>query len=120
MVSLAVPLSSQPGKDTCPSQSTQQKAPSFYILLFPTIVLLLRAVVESYSSWLTVLLALGSERLSAVPALSTHGSSLPASFLNRRISCLYLQWGSSTIIACVVTIPSNPWKCTLCLVFAVC
>lgn len=86
------------GKCTRRSHSVHHKA-SFEILLFPTMALLLRGVLESYGSWLTIL-ALGSEGGSATPALSTCGPVLPASFLSWRISCLYLWQGSSTSLPC--------------------
>lgn len=77
-----------------------RKPPSFKLILFfsPTIVLLCGAVGKSYSPWLGVRLDPGSRGASAAPALSVRGSLLPASVLSQRISCLYLQQGSSSVI----------------------
>lgn len=97
------------GKCTRPSHSGHHKA-SFEILLFPATLLLLGAVLESYGSWLTIL-ALGSEGLWATPALSARGPVLPASFLSRRISCLYLWQGGSAVITRVAAIP-RPSVCS--------
>lgn len=97
---LRVPALGQ-GRIRASASLQNRKPPSFkiffFFFFFPTIVLLCGAAGKSYSSWLGVLLDPGSRGASAAPALSVRGSLLPASVLSRRISCLYLQQGSSSV-----------------------
>lgn len=90
--------SSWPGKEPQPACRTESPLLLNCFFFFPTIVLLCGAAGKSYGPWLGVRLDPGSRGASAAPGLSVRGSLLPASVLSRRISCLYLQQGSSSVI----------------------